>query len=136
MASSGYGELKCRNMPVFVVDGKRTPEIAINDQSAIDRGKPNILHYAARGKRATDQVRQLAGCGSAWAGPLTCDEYPFASSMEGGLGAQLRSVSIAEQRIQGGTLSAFISANKLKAGDEFQVMVINVRRDGNTYVAG
>jgi hypothetical protein len=45
-------------------------------------------------------------------GDLTsCDEYPFASSLEGGAGAIVRGVPIQENRVQGGELSSFLRAN-------------------------
>lgn len=53
----------------------RTPEIAINDKSAIDSGHPFLLHYGAD-KAKNKQNRELAGCGAAWRGAQSCDEYP------------------------------------------------------------
>ena len=35
------------------------------------------------------------------------DEYPFASSKQGGAGANVKSVPASEQNIQGGTMSSF-----------------------------
>ncbi|WP_259408273.1 NucA/NucB deoxyribonuclease domain-containing protein [Streptomyces akebiae] len=136
MTSTGLRETQCRNLPVFVVDGKRTPEIAINDRSAIDKGHPLLLHYA-KNKGENRDNRELAGCMSAWTGSGSCDEYPFASTREGGLGAQTRGVPLSEQMKQGSDLSAFYRSNKMQRNDEFLVAVINVRRrEDGTYVAG
>lgn len=124
----GLDEFDCRLLPVFVVDGKRTPEIAINDISAITSGKPSLLHYVPRTKREKRYIREFAGCGAIWDGPLTCDEYPFASTWEGGLGAQIRSASQDEQDLQGRDLSRFYVTNKMIFGSKFLVAVINVQK--------
>jgi hypothetical protein len=39
----------------------------------------------------------------------SCDEYPFASTVQGGVGASVRKVPLVEQFSQGGTLSIFYS---------------------------
>lgn len=123
---------ECAKLPVFVVDGERTPKIAINDKSAIDAGKPMLLHYAPG---MNDINREFAGCTSAWQGPQSCDEYPFASTFEGGLGAQTMGVPVSEQGDQGRDLSAFYRSNKMRKGDPFLVAVINVRREDGIYIA-
>ena len=51
------------------------------------------------------------------------DEYPFASTKEGGKGASVEAVSVKEQSIQGGQLSQFYKKNKIKDGDSFNVEV-------------
>jgi hypothetical protein len=151
MTASQYGDLiqkcqkkylqmqqYCNNLPVFVVDGKITPMIAENDLSAIDHGQPFLLHY--RGPQSDDimrKIRTAAGCGSAWKSkPLTCDEYPFASSLEGGAGADVFGVPIGENRSQGGSMSAFISSNSLTVGSPYLVAVINTDIVNGAYEAG
>ncbi|WP_189191619.1 golvesin C-terminal-like domain-containing protein [Streptomyces albiflavescens] len=132
----GLRETQCRDLPVFVVDGKRTPKIAINDKSAIDAGHPFLL-TAMRNSKDGDLNRELAGCGkSAWNGPQSCDEYPFASTFEGGIGAQTMGVPWSEQRTQFRDLGSFMAANKIKRGDQFLVSVINVREEYGVYIAG
>jgi RHS repeat-associated protein len=132
--STGLSISQCSEQPIFIVDGKRTPEIAINDISAQAKGHPMLLTYNGGGK-LRDNNRELAGCKSAWQGPGSCDEYPFASSHEGGVGAQTRGVSQSEQHKQGGDLGGFITSNKMVAGDQFLVVVINVRFENGQYVA-
>ncbi|MGW6306069.1 NucA/NucB deoxyribonuclease domain-containing protein [Streptomyces niveus] len=105
----GLREAQCRDLPVFVVDGSRTPKIAINDKSAIDAGHPFLL-TAMRNSKDGYLNRELAGCGkSVWNGPQSCDEYPFASTFEGGIGAQTMGVPVAEQRTQFRDLGKFMS---------------------------
>jgi RHS repeat-associated protein len=131
----GLRENQCRDLPVFVVDGKRTPKIAINDASAIAAGHPFLLH-ALRSKAEASQNRELAGCKAAWSGPQSCDEYPFASTFEGGLGAQTMGVPVWEQGVQFRDLSSFMAANRVKRGDQFLVAVINVHQEYGIYKAG
>ncbi|MFE6869236.1 LamG-like jellyroll fold domain-containing protein [Kitasatospora sp. NPDC057692] len=131
----GKSEGDCRKLPVMVVDGKRTPRIAVNDQSAIDAGHPFLLN-ALRNQAEADRNRELAGCKSAWEGPQSCDEYPFASTFQGGVGAQTLGVPVWEQRIQGPDISGFYARNRIKRGDEFLVLVVNVKRYGGVYYAG
>lgn len=136
-AAYGLSEAQCRDLPVYVVDGKSTPKIAINDASAISIGHPFMLHRNGGGKDISTN-RYEAGCTSWWkggGGVQSCDEYPFASTMEGGLGAQVMGVPTREQQIQGTTISAFYAANRLKKGDPFMVAVINVRKVNGIYVA-
>ena len=52
------------------------------------------------------------------------DEYPFASTLEGGESASREYVPIEEQWIQGGVIGAFYSANKMKPGDCFFVQIV------------
>jgi RHS repeat-associated protein len=135
-ATYGLRESQCRDLPVYVVDGNRTPKIAINDASAIAAGKPFLLHRNGGGKEISDN-RKFAGCTTWWKslGAGSCDEYPFASTREGGLGSQVMGVPAAEQQIQGTTISAFYSTNRVKNGDPFLVAVINVRQVNGIYVA-
>jgi hypothetical protein len=60
---------------------------------------------------------------AAGAGEQSPDEYPFASTYEGGSGAQVLGVPLAEQRIQGGSLSRFYQQNNIGDGDQFLVRV-------------
>ncbi|MBA4861340.1 hypothetical protein H1V43_08045 [Streptomyces sp. PSKA54] len=131
----GKSEEECRELPVFVVDGKRKPKIAINDASAIARGKPWLLN-TMRDKDAAELNREFAGCKAVWAGPDSCDEYPFASTYQGGLGAQVMGVPKWENDQQGRDMSAFLRRNRMKRGDPFLVWTINVSQQNGNWVAG
>lgn len=54
----------------------------------------------------------------------SCDEYPFASSMEGGAGARTMWVPINENNRQGEKMSGFYSNNQIQSGDNYVVEVI------------
>ena len=81
------------------------PNIASNVRSAQQAGKPVILN------RETDPsqiaANRAAAC-SGFCGEGSPDEYPFASTTQGGSGVQVQGVPLSEQRIQGGILSRFL----------------------------
>ena len=87
-----------------------------NAQSTL--GKPKQL------SRLTDQQKiranRRAACGS-FPGPGSCDEYPFASTHEGGTGAAVKGVPLREQNQQGGFLGGFYRRFKLGDKDKFKV---------------
>ncbi len=76
-----------------------------------------------RATGATVNRNRRAACGAArrqWnAEGYSCEEYPFASTTAGGTGALIARVPLAEQRVQGGILSSFYSANQVLARDRF-----------------
>jgi hypothetical protein len=113
------GHDRKQRLPVFVVDSRRTPAIAAHIRAAQAAGKPAILHRVS--PRPAD--RRPGAC-RGWRGPGSCDEYPFASTVEGGPGkASIAGVPLWEQRRQGGDLLAFYRANRIGNGDAFVVVV-------------
>lgn len=109
------------DLPVHVVDGSRTPQIAHGTDAAFAAGHPNVLH------RTTDPDIISANRDAATAGftgrPLSPDEYPFASTIEGGPGAHVTPVPLREQRVQGGQISSFYQKHGIGDGDPFRVEV-------------
>jgi Deoxyribonuclease NucA/NucB len=108
--------------PVVEFSASRMPNISAHIQRAQASGK-----YSATLKRITDKTsiaaNRRAACGS-FKGTGSCDEYPFASTAQGGAGASVAGVPLAEQRIQGGTLSSFYQKNNIGEGGAFQVKVV------------
>jgi len=108
------------DLPTFEVDADRMPNIARNVQSALDEGQPGVLN------RTTDQslisANRAAAC-QGFCGPGSPDEYPFASTMQGGAGARVAGVPLQEQFVQGGLLRAFYTKYGIGEGDPFQVVV-------------
>jgi Deoxyribonuclease NucA/NucB len=106
-------------LPVFIVDAKRTPAIAAHIRAAQAAGKPAILHRVL----PTPRDRRPGAC-RGWRGPGSCDEYPFASTIEGGPGkASIAGVPVREQRRQGGDLAGFYRRHRIGNGDAFVVVV-------------
>ncbi|KAB2892719.1 MAG: hypothetical protein F9K28_11275 [Bacteroidetes bacterium] len=110
------------HIPVLFYPRFITPKIGQHINDAQAAGHPMLLTYDRAGKNSHNKRRQIA-CRGFTGKPQSCDEYPFASSLQGGLGASIRSVPIWEQRLQGTTMSAFVRT-KLKFTDNFAVVVI------------
>ena len=87
-----------------------------NAQSTL--GKPKKLN------RLTDQSKirgnRRAACRS-FTGPGSCDEYPFASTYQGGAGAAIKGVPRSEQNKQGGFIGGFYRRFSLNDNDPFKV---------------
>ena len=113
------GEDGRERLPVFVVHAKRTPAIAAHIRAAQAAGKPALLHRVV----PVPRDRRPGAC-RGWRGPGSCDEYPFASTYEGGPGkASIAGVPLREQRRQGGDLAGFYRRHRLGNGDAFVVVV-------------
>jgi hypothetical protein len=108
-----------RRLPVFVVSSKRTPAIAAHIRAAQAAGKPAVLHRVS----PIPRDRRPGAC-RGWRGPGSCDEYPFASTYEGGPGrSSIAGVPPSEQATQGGDLIGFYTRNRIGDGDAFVVVV-------------
>jgi|GEM_PF-3835151 len=71
--------------------------------------------------------RRKSVCGGLGSVPRegwSCDEYPFASTYQGGEYASFAIVPEAENSRQGGQLSRFYRASAVRAGDTFLVVVV------------
>lgn len=109
---------------VVVIDAARMPFIARNIDLAQGAGKPGTL---TRAGTAVQRMNRAAACGTfirRYGGE--CDEYPFASSRQGGVGSRTEEVPPREQRCQGGLLSAQYRSQGIKEGDDFGVLVSNL----------
>ena len=112
--------------PIFYVYKARTRTIWRNDANAIrNGGYPSLLHYDPDESR--NNKRRRTACSTArkrqlgvMPGVATCDEYPFASTQEGGLvnGKVARTVlaPYGEQQTQAGDLGSFVKKNNLVLG--------------------
>jgi hypothetical protein len=65
----------------------------------------------------------------------SCDEYPFASAVEGGTGAIIRGVTLAENLQQGRDLSAFLRTNAVALAQNSGEFRICVQHAGKRYGA-
>ncbi|KAA8913465.1 deoxyribonuclease NucA/NucB-domain-containing protein [Sphaerosporella brunnea] len=93
------------------------------------KGKPGMLNYDSnagnRGPRRTASGCNRTPCTNTnYRGSgNSCDEYPFASTTQGGTGAILRCVDSTENSSEGGQLGAFYRG--LNNGQQFGVVVRN-----------
>jgi hypothetical protein len=106
---------RINGVPVLCVYAHRTLFIFMNDATAIAEFAPGLpprpLHYEAdpiaRKNNRTRALSETPSCtpilGSTW----SRDEYPFASSKEGGRGARVMCVPVSEQLTQSADLPDF-----------------------------
>jgi hypothetical protein len=115
------------------------PTIAGHIAFAQATGRPMLLHYAGNpalpypsGNPRPNPNRNSACRG--WVAPpppnTSCDEYPYASTLEGGANASTMGVPPAEQSTQGGVLSIFYDRFGMlpsrfgPGGNEFAAVVV------------
>lgn len=80
------------------------------------------LTYLGPNDPFTEWQRRSSCAG--WTGPFTCDEYPYANTLENDGLASTWPVLIGEQRRQGGINSRFFQRNHMVQGDRFCVVVV------------
>ena len=109
---------------LHLVFEERTPQIYRHTLNAFRAGKPQLLHYDAEKKRHKVR-RDEATLGYPTVKGKHRDEYPYASTYEGGKGALVEYVDAKENLTQGGDLSRVYDG--MKDGDPF--LVIPVPKD-------
>lgn len=111
-------------LPTIAFSKAQTPGIADNIEAAFAEGHPSVLNRLEgrdliRAQRADALARQARPPSG-----YSLDEFPFASSQQGGAGARVAQVPVTEQNIQGGMLSSFYQKYGITHGDPFQVIVV------------
>jgi hypothetical protein len=110
-------------LPTMTYRRSVLPNIAANIAAAQARRKPRVLTRITDRRRIAQNRRAACGNVRRRRG-FSCDEYPFASTAQGGRGASVRLVPVREQNIQGGIISSFYRVNAIGNGDRFRVRVI------------
>ncbi len=113
---------QCDDLKIVVLDAAKMPFITRNIQLAWTDGQPFILTRASQLQNAN----RAKACTSSFVRRFpksSCDEYPFASTQEGGSGARVEEVHLDEQNCQGGTLSRGYQTAKIANGDQFLVVI-------------
>jgi hypothetical protein len=107
-------------LPQLEISASKYPDLAENILNAQKAGYAQVLtaggDIAANRAAALEGVPNIAG--------LSRDEYPFASSMEGGQGAWVGYIPVAQQNAQGGLISRFLIQNNIQAGSQYQVVIV------------
>lgn len=102
--SRDYSKSSRSSIPTLRFNCKNMPTICSSIRNAMDEGHSQVLHRT----RSSASGNRRAACGGVLAGVgMSCDEYPFASTKEGGKRARTRVVPLSENHSQGGQLSAF-----------------------------
>lgn len=118
--------LQPEDIPTVYFQRSLAPTIEQNFNNAVAGGAPLQL-TRMEGKAKIEQNRYQAkkGLGGASAGPrMQWDEYPFASTYEGGYGAYMMAVPQKENQYQGQILSKFYRDSGIRDGGRFNVRFI------------
>ena len=130
IAANAYGQATVN------FDGQNFPCISYNIATAQTAGQPVTLTRTTN--TSTIKNNRKLSCGGLAADvtalnntggpgtPASCDEYPFASTLQGGGGAQAMIVPAFENNAQGGVLSGFYQTNQIGNGTAFNVTTSNV----------
>jgi hypothetical protein len=105
------------------VSRRDEPGLARNFDEAVANGAPTRLNRVSAAARDANRRAALRGQEPAPAG-MSLDEYPFACSAQGGAGACVSAVPVAEQSYQGGVLSTFFQKYRISLGDPFNVTFV------------
>jgi hypothetical protein len=116
--------------PTLAFSNALVPEIAAHVTQAQTAGQPGAPGTAplTRTARANVAANRRAACPAAIRRAFrrqrpdgSCDEYPFASTSQGGPGASRANVGVRQNSIQGGLTSAFYRTQRVLTNDAFWV---------------
>ena len=111
-------------LPVLEFDSTEFSEKTANMQSKLDPNNEKVLTRQTS-RSAIRKTRKAALKGVKKAGKQkSLDEFPFASSKEGGEGANVKAIKRKEQNKQGGKMSGFYKKHKIKNGQKYVVRVV------------
>ena len=119
--SETFSREKRQACPTVTFPCSRMPNVCANMRRAISLGKPTRLNRITNRIRVAKN-RYYSGCRRLVRKPgYNCDEYPFASTAQGGRGAVVRNVPIRQNSIQGGLLAVFYRRYNIGNGSCFRV---------------
>ncbi|MCJ0894379.1 NucA/NucB deoxyribonuclease domain-containing protein [Rhodococcus sp. IEGM 1401] len=133
----GTGCVNPSFIPTVTYTAARFPTITgtiLDGQAAYESGIPGSGNPLVRGPSANNAANREAACPSSSLQRLnllgdkptdmdspSCDEYPFASTEQGGYGSTVRWVPLAENTDQGTFMAEFYRTNRVMPGDGFYV---------------
>ncbi|CRK55913.1 hypothetical protein [Alloactinosynnema sp. L-07] len=112
---------ECDGLKFVVIDAAKMPFIARNISTAWQVGKPGVLTKDRLAEGVNRRKVCLPSFPQSHGGQ--CDEFPFASTRQGGEGAQEHEVPARENQCQGGTLARAYVAARIADGDDFLVVI-------------
>lgn len=109
-----------KDLAAAYIDPSRYPAVAGHVREAIGKGHPDILTHDPKNARKNrrDSLR-----GIPTAPKMQRDEYPFASTKEGGKGASVKSVPEADNMGCGSAVMHQCRKQGVKPGDQYRVVV-------------
>jgi hypothetical protein len=110
--------------PVLEFDSDEFPQKTKNMRSKMDPDGTKTLHReTSTPARRLNRRLALKGEPAAGAGK-SLDEFPFASSKEGGSDAKVAAIDKTEQNKQGGKMSSFYQKHNIPDGGAFTVKIV------------
>jgi len=110
-------------LPVLEFDSVDFPEKTNNMKNGMGgKDSQKLTRQTSRSAIRKNRRAALKGASKGPAG-TSLDEFPFASSTQGGAGAAVKAIPVSEQCSQGGKMSAFYRKHKIGNGDSFIVKV-------------
>ena len=109
--------------PTYVLSSSRYSDIAKFDKAQIAK-HPSWSTLTRVSSAQADKNRAVACKGFKKKNPTdSCDEFPYASTAQGGAGAAQEHVNERENQSQGGNLVGFYNANRLFYGEKFHFKI-------------
>jgi uncharacterized Zn-binding protein involved in type VI secretion len=122
-AATMQGTVHAPAVPVIVFDQATFPQKYANIKAYLKNKKSKTLTRQTS-KSAIRANRRAALKGVSKGPPNTSlDEFPFASSTQGGAGASVAAIPTSEQNAQGGKMSSFYQNNNITNGKSFKVQI-------------
>ena len=118
----GNGMIPNKSLPELQISASKYPELAENIANAQKAGHPDILTHG--GNSAANRAASLESVPNIKKGVLSRDEYPFASSIEGGKGSWVGHVPVSQQNAQGALIKNFLKKNNIKHGDRYRIVIV------------
>jgi len=111
-------------LPVLEFDSNDFSQKTKNMRKGMPPGQDSMKLTRQPSRSAIRKNRRAALKGKSKGGPGTSlDEFPFASTKQGGAGASVAPIDTQEQCAQGGKMSAFYQKHNIKDGDSFIVRI-------------
>jgi hypothetical protein len=114
----------CGDVKFVIIDAAKMPFIARNIQLGWRDGQPFALRRDSSARAANYKKSCQSGFVKKYPQVGSCDEYPFASTREGGDSARTEEVHRDEQNCQGGTLSRAYQ-DRIAQGEQFVVVIFH-----------
>ena len=108
--------------PTYVVSSSTYPDIAKFDKAEIAK-HPSWATLTRVSPAQAGKNRAVACKGFKPPPGKSCDEFPYASTSQGGAGAARTAVNKKENSSQGGNLVGFYNANRLFYGEKFHIKI-------------
>jgi hypothetical protein len=123
MPQQELADSQCDDLKFIIFDAAKMPFITRNISTAWQSGKPGVLTKDSTAEPGNRKQVCLPSFPRPYGGQ--CDEYPFASTSQGGAGAQEQEVPARENQCQGGTLTVGYRAAGIKDQDSYLVVIIH-----------